>query len=104
MSSGGSDKPASACRVPILIDRVPILRHAIADGQVLKPETFNLDRDLRLFYRELSFRVHVFPGALVACLQIGIVEDLSAGTDDMLNVARDHPDLLSKARRPRQSE
>jgi transposase len=41
--------------------------------------------------RELFFSLHLLPGALISCLQIGIVEGLCAGTIDMLNFAGNHP-------------
>jgi len=46
--------------------------------------------------RELAFSPHVLPGALVSCLQIGIVDNLSAGTVEMLKVAINDPDFLGK--------
>jgi hypothetical protein len=46
--------------------------------------------------RGLVCSLHGLPGALVSCLQIGIVEKLPVGTVEMLNVALDDPDLLGK--------
>jgi hypothetical protein len=62
----------------------------------IKPEITKLDLDLPLGNRGLVFSLHVLPGALVSFLQTGIVEKLSAGTVDVLNVALDDPDLLGK--------
>jgi len=79
---GRPDKPAT------------IVSHS-SDSRI-KPEITNLDLDLPLGNRGLVFGLHVLPGALVSFLQTGIVEKLSAGTVDVLNVALDDPDLLGK--------
>jgi hypothetical protein len=63
---------------------------------LLKLETLTLELDLLPLNRELFSSLHVLPGALVSCLQIGTVEELAAGTIDVLNVAADHPNLLGK--------
>jgi len=66
---------------------------------LLKLETLYLDLDLSPLNRELIFSLHVLPGALVPCLQIGVVEDLSAGTINVFDVASDHPDFCKTGRR-----
>ena len=78
----GADKPAT------------VVSHS--SDSLIKPEIPNLDFALLPGNRELVFSLHVLSAALVSCLQIGIVEDLSAGTIDVLNVAGDYPHLLGK--------
>jgi hypothetical protein len=63
---------------------------------LLKLETLTLELDLLPLDRELFSSLHALQGAMVSCLQIGIVEELAAGTIDVLNVAADHPNLLGK--------
>jgi hypothetical protein len=79
---GRADKPAT------------VVAHS-SDSRI-KPEIPKLDLDLPPGNRGLVFGLHVLPGALVSFLQTGIVEKLSAGTVDVLNVALDDPDLLGK--------
>ena len=59
---GRADKPAT------------VVAHS--SDSLIKPEIPKLDFDLPLGNRELVFSLHVLPGALVSCLQIGIVEKL----------------------------
>src|SRR5262249_49170835 len=99
---GGADEPAAVppvaggCWVPILSRSVRTLSHSIGNCRLLKLETLLLDIDPPPLNRELFFSQDVLPSALVSCLQIGIVEGLSAGTIEVLEVAVDHPDLLGK--------
>src|SRR6516165_2276675 len=79
---GRADKPATVA--------------AHSSDSLIKPEIPKLDLNLPPGNRDLVFSLHVFPGALVSFLQTGIVEKLSAGTVDVLNVALEHADLLGE--------
>src|ERR1700756_2549616 len=79
---GRADKPAT------------VVAHS--SDSLIKPEIPKLDFDLPLGNHDLVFSLHVLPGALVSLLQSGIVEKLSAGTVDVLNVALEDADLLGK--------
>src|SRR5262245_55014953 len=69
---------------------------AHSSDSLIEPEVPKLDLDLPPGNRNLFFSLHVLPGALVSFLQTGIVEKLSAGTVDVLNIALEHADLLGR--------
>jgi hypothetical protein len=60
--------------------RAPIQSDSSGDSCLLKLGTLHLHLDLPPLNRELFFSLIVLRGALVSCLLIGIVEELSAWT------------------------